>query len=139
MSGGVHNGQLVWSVETSCGGCGAEAIECGWNDMPEAVRAELLAQDGPARLRLDPVAARPLRVRLLAALRRSGGGSLAEVARLFERLTGDGITGTEAEMRLLAGRLAAEGARVDLQPPPPGLDRGGARPAPPPTDASPAD
>ncbi|MET7396894.1 hypothetical protein ABZS66_25765 [Dactylosporangium sp. NPDC005572] len=118
MSGGVHDGQLVWSVETSCGGCGAQAVACGWGEVPGDVRAAMIAQYGTARLRLDPAVARPLRVRLLAALRRSGGGSLAEVAGLFERLTGDGVTGTEAEMRLLANRLAAEGARVDLQPPP---------------------
>jgi hypothetical protein len=34
---------------------------------------------------------------------------------MFERLTGDGLTGTDAEMRLLAGRLAAVGAEVYLE------------------------
>jgi hypothetical protein len=50
----------------------------------------------------------------LAALRASGG-SIADAVDVFERLTGDGLTGTDAEMRLLAGRLAAVGAKVQLE------------------------
>jgi hypothetical protein len=50
----------------------------------------------------------------LAALRGSGR-SIADAVDMFDRLTGDGITGTDAEMRLLAGRLAAVGAKVHLE------------------------
>ncbi|MEV4510272.1 hypothetical protein AB0K00_15060 [Dactylosporangium sp. NPDC049525] len=35
------------------------------------------------------------------------------------RLTGEGVTGTPAEMRLLAGRLGAVGATLAVEPVPP--------------------
>jgi hypothetical protein len=74
-----------------------------------------LADDlGVARVRIDPESARALRVPVLRMLRRYGAG-LDQAAETFTRLTGDGLTGTPAEMRLLAGRLDAVNAatRVD--------------------------
>lgn len=83
----------------------------GWDDTPADVRASILAEDG-----LTPVTADPGvdRLAVLAVLRRAGR-SLREAADTYTRLTTGGLTGTAAEMRLLANRLTAAGAHVDLR------------------------
>jgi hypothetical protein len=117
VSDGVQNGRLVWSVEIGCRDCPYLVLECGAGDLPSSLRAELLAQHGAARVRLDPAGAGPLRVRLLMALRAPGGLSIAAAIAEYDRLTGEGTIGTEGEMRLLADRLTAVGARVYLDSP----------------------
>ena len=114
ISDDVHSGRLVWSEEIRCRDCPHLVLACGEGDLPSALRAELLARYGAATLRLDPAEAGLLRVRLLSVLRASGDLSIAAAAAEYDRLTGPGITGTDGEMRLLADRLTAAGARVDL-------------------------
>jgi hypothetical protein len=81
--------------------------------MPADLRQVLIARDGLVRLRGDPAVNNPLRVRLLRVFRRYGV-SISEASDAYARLTGAGITGTSAEMDLLARRLAAAGAVTEL-------------------------
>jgi hypothetical protein len=57
-----------------------------------------------------------LRLPILRVLRRDGA-TLSEASEDYARLTGAGITGTGAEMQLLANRLHAVGAttRLDVE------------------------
>lgn len=87
--------------------------ECGWDELPGELRQLLLARDGTARLRVDVDAGRTLRVPILRVLRRDGA-SIEDASGTYARLTGDGITGTTAEMQLLANRLHAIGATTRL-------------------------
>jgi hypothetical protein len=106
----VVDGRLVWSVSVRCPACGAAVEVCGRDEPPDDVRAAVLARDGVARLTVDAGANR---VAVLRVLRRDGR-TLDAAADAYARLTGDGLTGTGAELRLLAGRLEAAGARVTV-------------------------
>ncbi|MEU7872926.1 hypothetical protein [Dactylosporangium sp. NPDC049140] len=117
VSEGVQGGRLVWSEEISCRDCPHLVLACGEGDLPSSLRAKLLARYGAATVHLDPAEAGPLRVRLLSVLRASGDRSIAAAVAEYDRLTGEGVTGTAGEMRLLADRLTAAGARVYLDPP----------------------
>lgn len=88
---------------------------CGWDEAPDQVRAAIIARDGLARLRADPLTNRPHRVKILTVFRRSGM-TLGEAVDAYARLTGDGITDTPVEMHLLANRLAHAGASALLEP-----------------------
>jgi hypothetical protein len=106
----VVGDRLAWSVSIRCPGCGdAQEID-GWDDTPADVRAAILAEGGLTRVSVDPAADR---LAVLTVLR--DGRSLSEAADTYTRLTAGGLTGTAAEMRLLADRLTAAGARVNLQ------------------------
>lgn len=48
---------------------------------------------------------------------RDRGAPLRDVAATVTALHDPGLPGTEAELRLLAGRLSAAGATVTLEPP----------------------
>jgi hypothetical protein len=72
--------------------------------MPAQFRQAVLDRDGVARVRVDPQSGHALRVPILRLLRRYGA-TVAEAADTFTRLTGAGLTGTKAEMRLIANRL----------------------------------
>lgn len=124
--------RLGWAVSTRCGGCGGVTERCGWDEMPDDVRRILVAQVGLVRLRVDPVAARPIRVRLLGVFRRQGA-TIAEASSTFAALTSGGILGTPAETRLLARRLTAVGAIVSLDPQPGRRSVGGTPGTPGPT------
>jgi hypothetical protein len=98
-------------VSIRCPCCGdAQEID-GWDDTPADVRAAILAEGegGLTRVSADPGADR---LAVLAVLRRDGR-SLRDAADVHAPDDG-GLTGTAAEMRLLANRLTAAGARVDL-------------------------
>ncbi len=45
---------------------------------------------------------------------RDDGAGLTEAKEAFEQLTGEGLTGTHAEMQLLAERLGAAGAEPSV-------------------------
>ena len=105
----VFHGDIEWSVHRECDGCGVGAYECGRGDTPEPLRAALVDQCGLAHLRVDDTGSRPLRVRLMKGFR-DAGASLVEAREACERLAGEGMTGTHAEMQLLAERLGAAGA-----------------------------
>ena len=105
----VLHGGIEWSIHRRCDDCGVETDECGRGDTPEPLRAALIDQCGLARLRVDAAESRPLRVRLMKVLRDDGAG-LTAAKKAFEQLTGEGLTGTHAEMQLMAERLGAAGA-----------------------------
>jgi hypothetical protein len=107
----VFSGRIEWSVHDRCDNCGFEVYECGDGVMPEPQRSMLIEQSGLSRVRAD-AGSRPLRVRLMKVFR-DGGAGLAEASDAVERLTHDGVTGTRAEMELLAERLRAAGATVE--------------------------
>lgn len=108
----VVDDRLVWSVWVQCPRCGPAEVVCGRDEPPDDVREAVLARDGGARLTAH---ADGNRVAILRVLRRDGR-PLDAATRAYARLTGPGLTGTEAELRLLAGRLEAAGARVTLAP-----------------------
>ncbi|WP_377475778.1 hypothetical protein [Plantactinospora endophytica] len=111
----VDGGRLAWTVSTRCSGCDAVTELCGWDEMPAVVRTALIARAGSVRLRVEPVAARPLRVRLLGVFR-GQGATIGEASSAITALSTTGILGTPAEMELLAQRLTAAGASVSLEP-----------------------
>lgn len=51
------------------------------------------------------------------ALRAPGGLSIAAATAEYDCLTGEGVVGTEGEIRLLVDRLTAVGARVHVDSP----------------------
>jgi hypothetical protein len=86
---------------------------CGTDEAPDRVRAAIIALDGLALLRADPLANRPKRVAILAVFRRAGM-TLGEAVNAYAQLTGEGITGLPVELRLIADRLTNAGAVVVL-------------------------
>ncbi|GLY05564.1 hypothetical protein [Actinoplanes sp. NBRC 101535] len=109
----VVTDRIAWAIETSCPRCGAVEEQCGWDEMPDPWREVLLAEEGRSRLRADRERNRPVKVRLLAVLRRQGA-TIPEALGTYDALTGEGVTGTSAEMTLLATRLSNAGAIVTL-------------------------
>lgn len=109
----VVEDRLEWSISSTCSSCKAQIECCGRDEIPDEFRQVLLARDGVARVRVNPESARALRVPILRVLRRNGA-TLEEATDTFKRLTGTGLTGTQAEMRLLANRLDAINAATRL-------------------------
>jgi hypothetical protein len=109
----VHNDRLEWSWSVRCPGCGAAVEICGTDEASDRVRAAIIALDGLALLRADPLANRPKRVAILAVFRRAGM-TLGEAVNAYAQLTGEGITGLPVELRLIADRLTNAGAVVVL-------------------------
>ncbi|WP_433222198.1 hypothetical protein ACQP00_22815 [Dactylosporangium sp. CS-047395] len=111
----VVGNRLAWSVSSVCDGCGTQLESCEWDALPDDYRQILLDRDGTGRLRVDPEGGRPLRLAILRTLRRYGA-TLAEATDTYNRLTGAGVTGTRAEVLLLANRLNATGVKTQLDP-----------------------
>ncbi|WP_433553418.1 hypothetical protein ACQP08_09290 [Micromonospora zamorensis] len=109
----VVEDRLAWSISYTCVDRGAQIECCEWDEMPEEFRQVVLDRDGVVRVRVDPESGRTLRVPILRVLRRYGA-TLEEAADTFTHLTGAGITGAAAEMRLLAARLDTINAAVQL-------------------------
>jgi hypothetical protein len=109
----VVNGRLAWSISFACDRCSFRTEECGWDELPHGLRQLLLARDGTARLRLKSEIGAAPRLPILRVLRQDGT-SLTEATTYYARLTGAGLTGTTAEMQLLADRLHAIGAGTQL-------------------------
>src|SRR5688572_1031623 len=112
----VVGGRIEWGVSIRCPRCGYDEQQCGRDEMPADLRDLLIGQDGLATLVGDREANRALRVRLLAVLRRRGA-TIEEAVAGYAALNDAGITGTAAEMELLADELTAAGAIVRLHPP----------------------
>jgi hypothetical protein len=110
----VQGDGIAWGVSWLCPTCGAALEVCDCGEVPGIYRAALLAHTGPTRLHADATVNDPLRVRLFAVFRRYGV-SLTEARDAYTQLTSEGITGTPAEMHLLATRLTEAGATVTLE------------------------
>ncbi|WP_433832796.1 hypothetical protein ACQP2E_17060 [Actinoplanes sp. CA-015351] len=111
----VVGDRVAWSVSVRCGQCGDAEEQCGWEEMPGFWRDRLVDQEGLTRLRVDRESIEPMRVRLLSVFRRQGA-TIADAVEAVESLTGVGLFGTPAEMKLLATRLTGAGAFVSLTP-----------------------
>jgi hypothetical protein len=109
----VVDGRLAWSISFACDRCSFRTEECGWDELPDGLRRLLLDRDGTARLRVNPEIGATLRLSILRVLRQDGT-TLTEATVGYARLTGVGVTGTTAEMQLLASRLRAIGTATQL-------------------------
>jgi hypothetical protein len=107
----AHGCELLWSESLHCPACGARMEADGGEDMPEARRAVLLAEEGRWSVVVDD---RPT-VGLLRAARECLALSVAEVPALKARLPGVLAMGTRSEMEVLASRLRrAAGAEAPV-------------------------
>ncbi len=100
----IERGRLRWGTEGNCQSCPVAWCEQGSGDVtPQEIRQALLAEHGPARLRLtEPEASA---VPVLRALRDVHGLSLARARAMTQELKSNGLTGTLVEMELVAARL----------------------------------
>lgn len=98
-------GRLRWDTECSCPACGSALAVCG-GVLPAALRDRMLAECGPARLRVDPSAGR---AEVMRVLRAELGVGLDGVRALLGEVLAGTHSGTLPEMELLAGRLRASG------------------------------
>ncbi|MEV0732497.1 hypothetical protein [Polymorphospora sp. NPDC050346] len=114
----IDGDRLTWGITSRCEGCADEGEDDGgaWGRMPDDLRQALIAGVGLARLRADPEVTRPLRLQVLRMFRRYGA-SISEASDTYDRLTDAGVTGTPAEMRLLARQLETVGTRTRLDLP----------------------
>ncbi|WP_328314907.1 hypothetical protein OG432_34625 [Streptomyces sp. NBC_00442] len=100
----IEGGRLWWGTEGACQSCPAAWCEQDFGDAaPEGIRQALLAEHGPARLRLTAPEASGVPV--LRALREVHGLSLAQARSLADELKTTSLVGTFVEMELLAARL----------------------------------
>lgn len=109
----VIGGRLQWVVLCGCGTCGGgESEEFGWDETPAEVRRALLDMCGTFRLRVQA----PLEVARMPLMRivRASGEPLASLSARVEALLIQGQTGTEAELELLALRLAEVGVPTTI-------------------------
>lgn len=100
----IFDGRLSWGTEGGCQACPVAWCDRDSGDTtPEKIRQALLAEHGPARLRLtEPEASA---VPVLRALREVHGLSLAQARAMADELKNVGLVGTFVEMELVAARL----------------------------------
>jgi hypothetical protein len=102
--------RLRWDVESACPACGFAVAVCG-GDLPKARRDQLLADHGPATLRVtDPTGQA---VPVLRVLRAALGLDVAGARAALSRLHDGTLTGTLPETELLARRLRAAGVPAE--------------------------
>lgn len=110
----IERGRLWWGTEGACQSCPVAWCEQDFGDAtPEAIRQALLAEHGPARLRLLEAEARPVRV--LRALREVHGLSLAQARGRADELKTAGLLGTFVEIELAASRLRHHSVGVTVE------------------------
>ncbi|MEW2550404.1 hypothetical protein AB0957_01465 [Streptomyces zhihengii] len=100
----IERGRLWWGTEGNCRSCPVAWCEQDSGDAtPEEIRQALLAEHGPARLRLtEPEAST---VPVLRALREVHGLSLTQARAMAAELKTIGLVGTLVEMELIAARI----------------------------------
>ncbi|MFJ3876802.1 hypothetical protein ACIPW5_05020 [Streptomyces sp. NPDC090077] len=96
---------LRWDTEFGCTACGAAMFVCK-GELPAELRGRLLAEHGPALLRVDPSARNAAVMRVLRA---ELGIGLDEVRTVLGGIRAGSHSGTLPEMELLARRLRAAG------------------------------
>jgi hypothetical protein len=104
----IVDGRLHWSLSHDCPA--ASVVECGRDEIPEALRAAVLEQCGTYRLRIGGGS----RVAVMKVLRERRGTPLAQLSGLVELLRGPGVTGTGAEIRLLSAQFAEAGVPTSV-------------------------
>ncbi|MFD3553467.1 hypothetical protein ACFWWA_15305 [Streptomyces goshikiensis] len=110
----IDRGRLWWGTEGTCLSCPVAWCHQDFGDAtPEEIRQALLAEHGPARLRLkEPEASA---VPVLRALREAHGLSLAQARAMTDKLKTTGLMGTLVEMELVASRLRQHSVRVTVE------------------------
>nr|WSX47791.1 hypothetical protein OG409_01740 [Streptomyces sp. NBC_00974] len=110
----IDRGRLWWGTEGTCLACPVAWCEQDFGDTtPEEIRQALLAEHGPARLRLtEPEASA---VPVLRALREVHGLSLAQARAMTDELKTTGLVGTFVEMELVASRLRHHSVEVTVE------------------------
>ncbi|MFF7251585.1 hypothetical protein ACFZBU_47985 [Embleya sp. NPDC008237] len=110
----IERGRLWWGTEGACQSCPVVWCEQDFGDAtPEAIRQALLAEHGPARLRLTAPGASAVPV--LRALREVHGLSLAQARALADELKTTSLVGTFVEMELIAARLRHHSVGVTVE------------------------
>lgn len=99
------SGSLRWDTESRCPACGFATASCG-DDLPAALRNQLLTECGPAHLQVDPSARNAAIMRVLRA---ELGIGLADVKSMLSRVVAGTHSGTMPEMEFLARKLRASG------------------------------
>ncbi|MDI1460274.1 hypothetical protein QEZ54_04785 [Catellatospora sp. KI3] len=97
MSGGLR-----WCAETHCAACGFMLQDVD-DELSEAERAAILAEEGLFALRFTPADGADVRVR--SAVRQALSLTFAEVTALFRQCPQQPVTGVRAELDLIAARI----------------------------------
>ncbi|MBT1094214.1 hypothetical protein [Streptomyces sp. Tu102] len=100
------DGRLRWDVESTCGACGTAVAVCG-GDLPGEQRDQMLAEHGPARLRVISPSASS--VVIMRVLRAELGTDLAGAKAVLRRVLSGDYCGTLPEMELLARKFRESG------------------------------
>jgi hypothetical protein len=89
-----------------CSACGFAVTVCG-GDLPSERRDQILAEHGPARLRVVSPSAKS--VAMMRVLRAELGVDLTNARAVLRRVLSGDCSGTLPEMELLARKLQASG------------------------------
>ncbi|WP_409235741.1 hypothetical protein [Streptomyces sp. PA5.6] len=107
---GVHalvGHELRWDVSSTCPACGSAVLACG-DDVPSAMREQLLSAYGPARLQVSGLPTKNVTVmRVLRA--ELDDIDLVTARTLLRRLLSGDYTGTLPETERMARKLRAAG------------------------------
>ncbi|WOP07074.1 hypothetical protein R2B67_00330 [Streptomyces cyaneofuscatus] len=110
----IERGRLWWGTEGACQSCPIAWCEQDFGDAtPEEIRQALLAEHGPARLRLT--AREASAVPVLRALREVHDLPLAQARAMANELKTTGLVGTFVEMELVASRLRHHSVEVTVE------------------------
>ncbi|MFJ6934795.1 hypothetical protein [Streptomyces sp. NPDC101132] len=101
------DGRLRWDVESRCAACGDAVAACG-GEVPAERREQLLAEHGPARLRVDTRGA-AARVTVMRVLRAELGLDLPSAKAALHDVLAGAPTGTLPETERLARALRTAG------------------------------
>ncbi|WNG32354.1 hypothetical protein F0U61_01090 [Archangium violaceum] len=110
----VQGGRLVWSAGYRCARCGQMVEEDGWGEMPTAYREEVLRVQGEWALEVGSAEPR-IKVEVVRVLREWLGLTLADAKAYFDRIPGQVIRGTQAEMMYVKKQLSARGVDVEVR------------------------
>ncbi|MFG2905725.1 hypothetical protein ACGF13_11770 [Kitasatospora sp. NPDC048286] len=111
----IDRGQVWWGTEGRCRSCPAAWCEQdSGGPTPEEVRQALLAEHGPARLRL--AGPESSLVPVLHALREIHGLSLTQARAMAHELRTTGLVGTLVEMELVAAGLRCRSVAAVVEP-----------------------
>lgn len=110
----LADGKHEWDLHGTCGNCGSEWYECGFEPPPTSIRSAILTANGPSILELEIGSATPTAV--MGVLRRLRSLSLAQARAMADELLGTGLKGTLVEMESLAQPLRVAGAIVSVRP-----------------------
>ena len=111
----IDCGQVWWGTEGRCRTCpNVWCEQDSGRTTPEEIRQALLAEHGPARLRL--AGPESSLVPVLHALRETHGLSLAQTRAMADELRTTGLVGTLVEMEHVAAGLRSRSVAATVEP-----------------------